>query len=99
MHFKLAVFFANYVRNLAPCAECSLAGWFSTWVPKAHLCATLANLTLCRFLLISWDKIGQYWITEPMIKEKTKGTSAAMSELCISSEVSGCFRAGRVLQL
>lgn len=34
-----------------------------------------------------------------MIKEKTKGTSAAVREIRVSIEASGCLRAGRVLQL
>lgn len=45
--------------------------------------------------LIFWDKVKAVcvWITELMIKEKTKGTSAAARELHISIEVSCGLRA------
>lgn len=56
--------------------------------PKAHVCATSVYLRFCRFLLILGDKIKAVcvWITELVIKEKTKGTSAAARELHISIE-------------
>lgn len=49
--FKMTVFLVNYIASLAQCAEYSLAGQLSRQVPRAHLCATEADLSVCRLLL------------------------------------------------
>lgn len=102
VHFKMGVFLANSTQNLARCSECSLAGWLSMQVPRTH---RLPSWQTSSFPSSSWFVRTRQWQYLDH-RDNDKGKDQLVRKnLCypeitlISTEVSGCFRASRALQL
>ena len=100
--FKMGVFLANSTQSLARCRECSLAGWLSMQVPRTH---RLPPWQTSSFPSSSWSVRTRQWQYLDH-RDNDKGKDQLVRKnLCypertlISTEVSGCFRASRVLQL
>lgn len=102
VHFKMGVFLVNSTQSLARCRECSLAGWLSMQVPRT---CQLPPWQTSSFANSSWFVRTMQWqYLNHRDNDKAKDQLVRKNVCCpeitpISTEVSGCFTASRILQL